>query len=93
MYGAVMGLLLGGMRGWGATWGWLSSGDSTELSSTPFASPLEGSGAFKQAWALSVSRCDSARRVAAYLDEVLALGLGHQRLQLRRREGVDQAGF
>jgi len=47
-----MGWLLGGIpRCWPVgIWGWLSSGDSTELSaSTPFASPLDGSGAFKQA--------------------------------------------
>lgn len=30
-------------------------------------------------------------RGAAYLDEVLALGLGHQRLQLGCGEGVDEA--
>lgn len=36
----------------------------------------------------TVQRCD-----AAYLDEVLALGLCHQRLQLRRGEGVDEAGL
>lgn len=29
-------------------------------------------------------------RVAAYLDEVLALGFRHQRLQLGRGEGVDE---
>ena len=28
-----------------------------------------------------------------YLDQVLALSLCHQRLKLRRREGVDQTGF
>lgn len=28
-----------------------------------------------------------------YLDEVLAFGLGHERLELRGGEGVDKAGF
>lgn len=94
MYAWGMALLLGGIpRGWpGGTWAWLSSGDSTELSaSTPFASPLEGSGAFKQACEDAVSNATRHwRRAATYLDEVLALGLGDERLQLGRGEGVDQ---
>jgi hypothetical protein len=30
---------------------------------------------------------------AKYLDEILAFGLGDERLQLRGREGVHEAGF
>lgn len=33
------------------------------------------------------------RRVETCLDEVLTLGLGDERLQLRRRECVDKAGL
>lgn len=60
--------------------------------STPFASPLEGSGAFRQACSgLVTLRHGSARPLfAAYLDEVLALWLGDKRLQLGCGEGVDQ---
>lgn len=56
MYAGGMALLLGGIpRCWlDGIWAWLSSGDSTALSSTPFASPLEGSGAFRQACAVLV---------------------------------------
>jgi hypothetical protein len=32
-------------------------------------------------------------RVMLYLDEVLALGFGNEGLELRRGEGVDEAGF
>ena len=57
-----MAWLLGGMRGWpGGTWAWLSSGDSTVSLSTPFASPLEGSGAFRQAYGGLVMPCDGVR--------------------------------
>lgn len=35
----------------------------------------------------------SMRGMRAYLDEVLALGLGDERLQLGRGEGVDEAGL
>lgn len=39
-------------------------------------------------------RCDAMRCDGdAHLDEVLALGLGDKRLQLRRGEGVDEAGL
>lgn len=38
-------------------------------------------------------RCDECIGGAAYLDEVLALGLGHQRLQLRCGEGVDESSL
>jgi hypothetical protein len=92
-----MALLLGGMpRGWPVgTWAWLSSGDSTELSaSTPLASPLEGSGALRQA----CRRVSKTRLMmllwrwwCAYLDEVFALGLGDERLQLGCSKGVDEA--
>ena len=50
MYAAGMPLFGGIPRGWPAgTWAWLSSGESTGPSSTPFALSVEGSGAFKQA--------------------------------------------
>jgi hypothetical protein len=77
-----MAWLLGGIpRGWpGGTWAWLSSGDSTVSLSTPFASPLDGSGALRQACrdVSNAMRCDATGEmvVAAYLDEVLALWLG-----------------
>jgi hypothetical protein len=101
MYAWGMALLLGGIpRGWpGGTWAWLSSGDSTVLSSTPLASPLEGSGAFKQACGgrerPTVSNATGWRgdAIAAYLNEVLALGLCHEGLQLGCGEGVDKASL
>ena len=82
MYAWGMALLLGTPRGWpGGICAWLSSGESTWLSSTPFASPLEGSGAFKQACEGELAmQCDVHYDGAAYLDEVLALRLGHERL-------------
>jgi hypothetical protein len=50
MYAAGMPPLGAIPRGWPVgTWAWLSSGESTGPSSTPFALSLEGSGAFKQA--------------------------------------------
>lgn len=86
--------LLGTPRGWpGGICAWLSSGESTWLSSTPLASPLEGSGAFRQACRWSVMQCAKCSDGAAYLDEVLALGLGDEGLQLRCREGVDEASL
>ena len=33
------------------------------------------------------------RRLKAYLDQILSLGLGDERLQLGRGEGVDQTGL
>lgn len=86
-----------GTRGWpgGICCAWLSSGESTWLSSTPLASPLEGSGAFRHACGGLAGCCDRcigrAALALAYLDEVLALGLGDERLQLWCREGVDKA--
>jgi hypothetical protein len=89
-----------------ATWAWLSSGESTGLlSSTPFASPLAGSGAFRQACGRVSNWCDwsgaqsDAQSVArwrggpTYLDEILTLGFGDERLQFRGGEGVDKTGL
>lgn len=36
-------------------------------------------------------RCDTVQSGAAYLDQILALWLGDERLQLGRGEGVDQS--
>lgn len=89
-----MALLLGTPRGWpGGICAWLSSGESTWLSSTPLASPLDGSGALRQACARLETQCDECSNVATYLDEVLALGLSYEGLQLRCREGVDQTSL
>lgn len=37
--------------------------------------------------------CSWAVRIAAYLNQILAFGLSHERLELGCREGVDQACF
>lgn len=34
-----------------------------------------------------------AAELMSYLDQILALGLGNQRLELRRRECIDEASF
>lgn len=40
-------------------------------------------------------KCDANQKapLSPYLNQVLSLGLGDERLQLGSREGVDQAGF
>jgi hypothetical protein len=69
-----------------------SSGESTADSpSTPFESA--GSGAFKQAYAMSVNSKVGLTTSPAYLDEVLAFRLGDKWLELWRREGVDETSL
>lgn len=63
------------------------------FSSTPFALSDGGSGAFKQACTALVTCLRQCDWDAAYLDEVLAFGLRDEWLELRGREGVDEAGF
>jgi hypothetical protein len=77
---------------------WLggSSGESTWFeSSTPFSLPWLGSGAFRQACADVIStapgRGGRATLCSTYLDQVLALSLGDERLKLWRCERVDKA--
>ena len=41
----------------------------------------------------SVKACERWARVVAYLDEILALWLGDERLELWCREGVDETGL
>ena len=41
----------------------------------------------------TVQKPTSTRATATHLDQILALGLGHERLQLRRRERVDEPGL
>lgn len=70
-----------------------SSGELTSsAASTPFSAP-DGSGAFKQA----CQRYQYARIptmvICPYLNQVLALGLGHEWLKLGRGEGVDKPGL
>lgn len=82
----------------GLTLLWLtSSGVSagTSGASTPFSLPV-GSGALRHACggpSAHVEWGKQGREQTTYLDEVLALSLRHQRLELGSGEGVDEAGL
>jgi hypothetical protein len=78
---------------WGRCCGVGSSGESTAFeSSTPFSPLPAGSGAFKHAWSSQYALRNQLATVT-YLDKVLPLSLGDERLELGCRKCVDQASL